>query len=134
MGKLLVGDLDRKAGLAGAAGCHQRHQPMLGEQRPIWIVWPRLLRAIEEIWNFLGEDDLDEKSPLAQASALRRLLLGSTVEKLDTSLPDFAFGNTLAYPAETLIPFFIARITDLFRQLNSIASKTGADSQEQLAE
>jgi len=92
---------------------------LLGGRRPIWIAWPRLLRAIEEIWNFLGDDDLDEKSPLAQASALRRLLLGSTVEKLDTSLPDFAFGNPLAYPAETLIPFFTARITDLFGQLNS---------------
>jgi len=101
---------------------------LLGNFSPPWIVWPRLLRSIEQIWSFLDDDELDNKSPLAQASALRRLLLGSIADKLDASLPGFVFGDTLGHPAETLIPFFISRIEAMFKLLQRLGSgKNGTE-------
>ncbi len=61
--------------------------------RLTWVVWPRLFSALE------------------QASSLRRLLTGGTISQLERSLPDFIFGDHAAHRAETLIPFFITRLT-----------------------
>lgn len=94
---------------------------LLGQSRPQWIVWPRLFNAIEKVWTFLREEKLEGKSPLAQASALRRLLLGSVLEKLDTSIPGFAFGDVSANPGEALIPFFTTRVLAAFDALRRIS-------------
>ncbi len=94
---------------------------LLGRTQSAWVVWPRLLSALEEIWIFLHNRTIDRKSPLAQASALRRLLLGSSVERFDTSIPDFTFGDVSAHPGEALIPFFTSRVVALFDHLDRIA-------------
>jgi len=79
--------------------------------RLTWVVWPRLFSALEQIWRFLDDHDLADRSPLEQASSLRRLLTGGTISQLERSLPDFIFGDHAAHRAETLIPFFITRLT-----------------------
>jgi len=76
-----------------------------------WVVWPRLLSALEQIWLFLDDRDLFGRSSLEQASSLRRLLIGGVISQLERSLPGFIFGNIAAHRAETLVPFFIARLT-----------------------
>lgn len=89
----------------------------LGDDHPQWIVWPRILRAIEVLWGFLWDDIQVNKEPLAQASALRRILLKSVVDRVETSGIDFSFGDLSAYPGEALIPFAIERTTALLNAL-----------------
>ena len=79
--------------------------------RLTWVVWPRLFSALEQIWRFLDDHDLADRSPLEQASSLRRLLTGGTISQLERSLPGFIFGDHTAHRAEALIPFFITRLT-----------------------
>ncbi len=76
-----------------------------------WVVWPRLFNALEQIWLFLDDRNLTDRSPLEQASSLRRLLTGGVISQLERSLPGFIFGDLAAHRAETLIPFFITRLT-----------------------
>jgi hypothetical protein len=97
---------------------------LLGEERPNPIVWPRLFRAIEILWEFLGDSNLTDKEPLAQASALRRVLIKSVVDKAETSGLDFAFGDLAAHPGETLIPFAVERITTLLTMMESGGDET----------
>lgn len=80
---------------------------LLESERPPWIAWPRLFRALEALWLFLWDAGLPEKEPLAQASSLRRLLLGSVVDKVETVGLDISFGDLTAHPGERLIPFAI---------------------------
>ena len=86
---------------------------LLGEERPPWIVWPRLFRALEALWLFLWDESLPKKEPLAQASSLRRLLLDSVVDRTDTCGLDFAFGDLSARPGEDVIPFAVERMERL---------------------
>ncbi len=86
---------------------------LLGDRRVPWIVWPRLFRAIEVLWEFLWADDLRGKEPLAQASSLRRVLLKSVVDRTETCGMDFACGDISAHPGEDLLPFAIERTTEL---------------------
>jgi hypothetical protein len=80
-----------------------------GAPRPQWVVWARLLSALEQIWLFLDRGDVGEKSVLAQASSLRRLLKTSVISRLDRSGLPFMFGDDSAHPGEEIIPFFIDR-------------------------
>jgi len=112
--------------MEGRRRCHKLvpdawRELLLGKTAPVWVVWPRLLSALEDLWVFLLERDLDGKSPLAQASALRRMAVGSFVEKLDMSIPDFAFGDVSTHPGEALIPFFTARVVETFDHLHRVA-------------
>jgi len=86
---------------------------LLENERPPWIVWPRLFRALEALWLFLWDAGLLEKEPLAQASSLRRVLLGSVVDKAETAGLDIAFGDLAAHPGERLIPFAIEQTEHL---------------------
>ncbi|MFH1132137.1 MAG: hypothetical protein V1754_12430 [Pseudomonadota bacterium] len=81
-----------------------------------WIVWPRLLGALETLWIFLEKEDLDCKSALAQASALRRVLM-PVIDNFEKSLPDFTFGDPSSRHGEALLPFFMERVTELLRQV-----------------
>lgn len=92
---------------------------LLGDERPAQIVWPRLFRAIEILWDFLGDSNLISKEPLAQASSLRRVLIKSVVDRAETSGLDFAFGNLAAHPGKSLIPFAVERITALLTKMES---------------
>lgn len=85
----------------------------LGQERPKWIVWPRLFRAIEAVWVFLWDKDLAHKDPLAQASSLRRVLMSSVVDRAETSGLDFSFGDLSAHPGKELIPFFVERMVSI---------------------
>ena len=80
-----------------------------GDARPTWIVWPRLFSALEQIWLFVNDRNLDNRSDIEQASSLRRILTGDLVSQLERSKPGYVFGNTRAHPAEKLIPFFVDR-------------------------
>jgi len=91
----------------------------LGEERPHSLVWPRLFRAIETLWEFLGDSNLTDKEPLAQASALRRVLNKSVVDRVETSGLDFAFGNLATHPGEALIAFAVERIATLLTIMES---------------
>ena len=77
---------------------------------PTWVVWPRLFSALEQIWLFLDDRNLADRSTLEQASSLRRLLTGGVISQLDRSLPGFIFGDHATHRAEALIPFFIKRL------------------------
>ena len=76
-----------------------------------WVVWPSLFRSLEQIWLFLDDQDLADRSALEQASSLRRLLIGGVISQLESSLPDFIFGDHASHQAEGLIRFFIKRMT-----------------------
>ena len=82
-----------------------------------WNVWPRLFRALEQIWVFLNGNDLSTRSPLEQASSLRRLLTKGVVSQLERSLPGFTFGDLAQHPAENLIPYFTTRLTTVLQSL-----------------
>ncbi len=91
----------------------------LGSERPHWIVWPHLFRAIEVLWTFLWDESLTGKEPLAQASCLRRILLKFVVDRTETSGIGFSFGDLTAYPGEHLIPFAVERVTALLNALKA---------------
>ena len=92
---------------------------LLGEARPNSVVWPRLFRGVEILWEYFGDSHLTDKEPLAQASALRRILIKSVVDRAETSGLDFSFGNLAAHPGEALIPFALERITALLTMMES---------------
>ena len=83
-----------------------------------WVVWPPLFSALEQIWRFLDDHDLADRSPLEQASSLRRLLTGGVVSQLERSLPGFIFGDLSAHPADRLIPFFATRLTGVLDSIS----------------
>ena len=85
---------------------------LLGKAKLTWTVWPRLFRALEQLWLFFHDEQLADKSPLAQASVLRRVLLHSAIEKIDSS-GGFTFGEPSAHPGEQLLSFFTERINSL---------------------
>ena len=91
----------------------------LGDSCPVWIVWPRVFSALESIWNFLSDEDLQNKTTIAQASSIRRLLLNSVIDKLETCGLDFSFGNISHSHGEQLIPVFTERINAFFSILSS---------------
>jgi hypothetical protein len=74
-----------------------------------WIVWARLFSALEQVWLFLNNNRITDKSTLEQASTLRRLLRDSVITQLGNSGMPFIFGNDSTYLGEDLIPFFISR-------------------------
>ncbi|MEA1927589.1 MAG: winged helix-turn-helix domain-containing protein [Candidatus Auribacterota bacterium] len=93
---------------------------LLGKSAPqLWVVWARLFSALEQVWLFLNRTDLAEKPPLVQSSALRRLLKDPVISQLNRAGLSFMFGNDSAYPAETLVPFFIERMTVLLDKLEN---------------
>lgn len=93
------------------------HQLLLADSQPAWIVWGRLFSTLEQIWLFLAQEDLNDKSPLAQASSLRRVLLETIAEKLDRCGTTFSLGDIAAHTGESLIPFFIKRTSAILQKL-----------------
>ena len=78
--------------------------------RPAWIVWARLFGALERIWALLNREGLADRSALAQASLLRRILKQSVVPQLERCGLPLMLGDYSAHPGEALIPFFVERI------------------------
>jgi hypothetical protein len=91
---------------------------LVGHEQPRWIVWPRLFRAIEVLWTFFQDTDFTQVDALAQASALRRVLIKSIVDRSEASGLDYSFGDLSGHPGEELIPFFIDRITAMLDALS----------------
>ncbi len=83
---------------------------LLGERSLTWMNWIPLLAAIEQIWRILSDADFESKSPLAQASELRRLWNGSLHDLFVAAELPIPFGDATHNPGETLIPFFIAKL------------------------
>jgi hypothetical protein len=98
---------------------------LLGGAGLTWIVWPRLFGALEQLWLFLQDASLVDKPALAQASALRRVLLGSAMEKIESGT-GFAFGDVAGHPGEDLIPFFVGRMGALLDWLDRMGSERTA--------
>jgi len=90
---------------------------LLGTADPRWLVWPPIFEALEAIWRHLCNEKLDQESTMSQASALRRVLLGSVVERLEENVPELVFGDLKAYPGEELTPIFLDKIAALFKVL-----------------
>jgi hypothetical protein len=86
---------------------------LVGDAHLSWVVWARILSALEQIWLLLWQEGFLQKSLLAQASALRRILRQSVLERLDQSGLAFTFGDDSGYPGDTLTPFFITRMRAL---------------------
>jgi len=78
-----------------------------------WVTWARLFSALEQVFLFLEDRNLSDKSILAQASSLRRLLKRSVVSQLDRCGSSHMCGDDSAHPGEELIPFFISRMTTM---------------------
>jgi hypothetical protein len=91
---------------------------LLGDSRPAWVVWGRLFSALEQIGLFLSQDNLADKSPLAQASALRRILK-SVTERIEHSGITGLWGDPEAHVGESLIPFFLTQTSALLAKLES---------------
>lgn len=92
-------------------------QLLLGSHNPRWLVWPPVFAALQAIWSLLRTEHLERESAMAQASALRRVLLGSVVEHLERNVPEVIFGDLSAHAGEELIPFFLDRTAALFETL-----------------
>lgn len=90
---------------------------LLAGARPTWRVWPPIFGALEALWALLRREDLAQESELAQASALRRVLLESVVEPIEAHIPDVVFGDVRAYSGEALIPHFIQAVSRLLDAL-----------------
>lgn len=96
----------------------------LGGSRPPWIVWPRIFRALEILWVFLHEAELGDKEPLAQSSALRRVLLDGVVDRIETCGLGFTVGDLAAHPGERLIPHAIERLTAVLDSLMNTGQRS----------
>lgn len=89
------------------------HALLIDKERLSWITWPPLFCALEQIWVFLHAPDRAEPAPLAQASALRRVLKASVTDNLAASGLPIIFGDDQPHTGESLIPFFIARMREV---------------------
>jgi hypothetical protein len=83
---------------------------LLDSASPPWIAWPSLFSALEQLWLFLAAPERDGQSPLAQASALRRLLTASVNGNLARSGLNIPVFQSEAYTGETLLPHFMERL------------------------
>ncbi len=91
---------------------------LVGSRPTSWVVWGRLFSALDPIWQLLWREDLEDKSPLAQASILRRLLTDTVTDRLCRSGVSTVFIDNDAYPAESLIPHFMDWMSHLFQELD----------------
>jgi DNA-binding transcriptional ArsR family regulator len=98
---------------------------LVGDVRLSWVVWARLFSALEQLWILLWQAEFRERSPLSQASALRRILRESVVKRLDQSGLAFTFGDESAHTGEALIPFFVTRTVALLDTLERLGSAKG---------
>ncbi len=80
---------------------------LCGDERPAWVAWPSLLGALEQAWLFLQETEREGQSPLAQASALRRVRGPSILEGVTHSGLPVVFGDDRSQEGEALLPFFV---------------------------
>lgn len=95
------------------------HSLLCKGRRPHWIAWPALLSALEQTWIYLHVPERDMQSPLAQASALRRVLKASIIDSLAHSGLSVVLGDDQPHTGASLLPFFIAemrRIMDAVEQ------------------
>lgn len=97
------------------------HTLLLGNTSPHWIAWPPLFSALEQVWLLLHAPQRDEQSLLAQASALRRLLNASVLDNLARSGLPVRMNDANLQAGETLIPYFITRMDELFAAIKVLA-------------
>lgn len=90
---------------------------------PAWMIWARLFSALEQVWLFLNDGGMLAKSPLAQASSLRRILKRSVISRFDQSGLPFVFGDEAAHPGEALITFFIKRMKAILDEIEGVGGK-----------
>lgn len=93
---------------------------LLGGTRPPWIAWPSLFSALEQLWLFLDAPERDRPSPLAQASALRRLLNASVNDNLARSGVSLPVFESDTHTGETLLPHFIDRLDKWLDAVNAL--------------
>jgi len=96
------------------------HTLLLGDHRPTWISWPALYSAMEHVWLFLDAPGRKKQSPLAQSSALRRVLRSTIIENIAHSNLSVIFGDDTAHPGESLLPFFIDRMRHVLTALHGL--------------
>lgn len=79
---------------------------LCGADRPPWIAWVPLFSALDQAWTYLHVPEREKQSPLAQASALRRILKASLLDDLAHCELPIIVGDDQLHPGESLIPFF----------------------------
>jgi hypothetical protein len=93
----------------------------LGETpAPNWIIWPLVLCALEHVWAYLWAPERAAQSPLAEASALRRVLQQEAVAGLARSGLPLAFGGWQQHPGESLLPFFVSQMDDVLDHVHGL--------------
>lgn len=101
--------------------CGEAWRSLLIAREPSpWITWPPLFRALEQAWEFLNAPDRAAQTPLAQASALRRVLRESLVDQLAASGLPIMPGDDRRHAGEAVIPFFIAQMREIFDILHRL--------------
>ena len=95
-------------------------QLLIGDAAPGWISWMGLYAALERLWVFLSAPDLASQSPLAQSSALRRILRNGVSEGLAQSGVMVSFGGADRCAGESLVPFFVDRTRELLSALHAL--------------
>jgi len=93
---------------------------LLQWEQPRWIGWPALYGALEHTWLFLNARERREQPPLAQASALRRVMRSTILDNLARSNLPFVFGDDASYPGESLVPFFVDRMRQALSAVHSL--------------
>lgn len=86
------------------------------DPQPVWITWPPLFRALEQVWLKLSEPDFLNLDELLQSSELRQLMkiIRPKIEKA-------GFGQVLSdethYLGEAYTPVFVGDMNCLFEKL-----------------
>lgn len=94
---------------------------LLGKKpSPSWITWPVLFCALEQIWAFLQKPGRGTESPLAQASALRRILQQDAVAGIARSGLPVVFGGWQQHPGEMLLPYFFEQMDDVMDRVEAL--------------
>lgn len=88
-----------------------------------WIVWPRVFRAIEEIWLWMWSQERDGEGELALFSSLNRVIRSSVIDRIETASLPFSFGDIRGQSPTGLLSFVEDRLNALLDAL-----EPGADS------
>lgn len=80
---------------------------------PQWISWPILFAAFEQLWAFMEAPERSGQSPLAQASALRRILHGGMADELGRGGPSAVLQGWERHAGESLLAYFIDELRAL---------------------
>jgi hypothetical protein len=87
---------------------------------PTWIAWPTLFAGLERVWAFIEAPERSGQTPLAQASALRRILRDGAADDLGQGGPSPVLQGWERRSGESLLPYFIAELRTLIEAVHRL--------------